>query len=79
MPHILHPSPPEASPILNVSQPFNDIQLVALIAGQLDPTNSPQERVAEAIDLVAEAIAQMQSKNLLQIAQAKSREYTKAN
>ncbi len=51
---------PASQPMMNIAQPLNDTQLVALVASHLraDMT-SPKEAVDLAIDIVVESIVQM--------------------
>lgn len=53
---------PQAATQIAVAAPLNDVQLVALMAAQLTGvplTASAAERVALALDLVAQAVVQM--------------------
>ena len=63
---------PEMPGTLQVSTPFNDLQLVALMAAHLMEHSSdrPAEAVALAIELVAESIIQVQGGALNRAAEA---------
>lgn len=49
---------PQVAPQIAVAQPINDVQLICLVAAQVQGNASPHDAVAWAMDIVAEAVAQ---------------------
>ncbi len=57
-------------PAMTLATPFNDIQLVALVAAQF-PHRTPADAVHVAMQIVAEAIVGMEKKQIEVLLQAK--------
>ncbi len=56
--HLFNPGP-QQQPQMVLAQPINDVQLVALVASNLNAA-TPTDAVAQAVEIVAEAVIQTQ-------------------